>query len=806
MKISLKWVQEYIDVEEFFVKPEKLAHLLTRVGLEIEGIEDKSKLFERVQVGCVRKLEKHPQADRLTLCGVDVGQGSLSQIVCGAQNHKVGDKVVVALPGAKIQGTTIKKSKIRGVESQGMMCSDFELGLSEESAGIKILPKKASVGTPYAVYAGLDDVVFELNVTPNRADCLSHVGLARELGCVLDRPVRLPSTDFAPHLIGESIKVELKDSDRCPRYSGRQVKGVKVKESPHWMRSRLEAVGMHSVNNIVDVTNYVMLELGQPLHAFDTNLIEPKIVIDQGVKGEKFQPLSGKEVELSGGELTIRDSQKVLALAGVIGGADSGVVEKTTNIFIESAHFIPKTIRQTSRHFGIHTDSSYRFCRGTDPQGVVYALQRACHLMEKVAGGKVCGDLYDEYPQEIESSCILVRHSCLEERLGYKVVKKEFHSWMKRLGCEVMETTDLHTSLLKPPTYRWDLNMEIDFVEEFARLHGYDKIPEELPALVRPPTDHVHSYKAQRILVDWMCGHYLQAVNYHFIGEKFLKSFMGDVSKLVPCGFSVDPHPILITNPLSEDNNAMRTSLIPGLIKNMLSNYRHGVKYGRLFEVGCTFGHVKGEFTETRHLSLIAWGQKDTLWNRSSQRPVIYDLKSSMESLFLHMKVSSFQWRDLKQTPDFLHPGQWAGLFFEGKMLGYIGSLHPALKQEYKIRQDVAVGEFLLEPLMKNQPKKSRLKEISKYPPVERDFAFILPNNLRVGEIIDHIKKSAGNELQSIEVFDDYRGEGVQEDHHSVAFKLLYQDKEGTLSENRLSKLHESVILAVTQKFPARVR
>ena len=414
MKISLKWLQDYIEVGEFFSQPEKLGKLLTLSGLEIESIHNASEDFRHIVVGQVKELQKHPQADRLTLCQVDVGQKSLQQIVCGAENHRQGDKVVVALPGAQLPiGLKIKPSKIRGVESDGMMCSDSELGLKDKSDGIKVLSTDANVGRAYANHAGLDDIVFDLNVTPNRADCLSHLGLARELSCLLNRKIKYPTSDFheSSQSTKKAIKVDLRRADLCPRYAGRIVKGLRVGESPSWLKSRLEAVGLGSVNNIVDITNYVMLEVGQPLHAFDLDQIEgDQIIIDSAKPREKFNPLYGETIELSGEELTIRNAQKPLALAGLIGGLSSGVSKETTDIFIESAHFTQKTVRRTSRRLGFHTDSSYRFSRGTDPSGVKYALDRACHLMEQLADGKISHDSYDEYPKPIESPPIWFRH------------------------------------------------------------------------------------------------------------------------------------------------------------------------------------------------------------------------------------------------------------------------------------------------------------------------------------------------------------------------------------------------------------
>ncbi len=865
MKISLKWLQDYIDVQEFFSKPDELGEILTHGGLELENIQRESERLDSVVVGHICSLEQHPQADRLTLCQVDVGEKNLRPIICGATNHKQGDKVVVALPGAKLScGLHIKKSKIRGIESLGMLCSESELGFTEKSEGICILPSEAPVGTSYAEYTRLDDVILELNVTPNRADCLSHVGLARELGALLGLEVQSPKVHFemGGHSVEEAAELELLSVDLCPRYAGCLIKGVKVGESPDWMKARLEAVGIHSINNVVDVTNYVMMELGQPLHAFDIRFIEgQKILVERSKKGEEFTSLDGTKIELTGSELAIRDKKKVIALAGIIGGLNSGVVQETTDIFIESAHFTPKTVRSTSRRLGFQTDSAYRFARGTDPQGVKYALQRSCHLIQKMAGGEVSCDFYDEYPEPIVSTPVAVRYQTLEDRLGYPVSKEDFHLWMKSLGCEFVKTEDFSTTL-RPPSYRWDLKIEMDFVEEYARLKGYNKIPEHLPALVDPPSEHHSFYKTDRVLTQWMCEQgYFQAVNYHFIGESFLKSFLGDISKLFfyahgggsahgcdggtrDCVGDYSHHthshglewgPILVKNPLSEDTNAMRTMLLPGLMKNLLYNYRHGSHYGRLFELGKTFARrtdsafshqasaiktsteqgfssqastEKSLFAENHHLALLAWGQRETLWQKSSQRPVIYDLKSSMESLFSRLRSSSFQWRDIHSPPDFLHSGQCASLFFEGQTVGFIGTLHPRLKEEYKLRHDVAMGEFYVEGLMRGQPRKPKLKELSKYPAVERDFAFVLPDDLKVGDVIRHIQKSAGKELQSVVVFDDYRGSSVdrQDGHHSVAFRLIYQDPTETLSEKRLSELHQKLISAVTKKFSISTR
>ena len=392
MKISLRWIADYIQLDDYFQKPAELGEILTKAGLEVEDLQNPAVALKNVFVGHILEKDKHPGADKLSLCRVSTGNNLIHQIVCGAQNHKAGDRVIVALPGAILPGNfAIKKSAIRGIESSGMLCSYKEIGLPQVSDGIAILPADAPVGKPYAEYAGLDDVIFELKVTPNRADCLSHYGLARELSALIARPLKVLKPEFklSSESTEKNIKVEVKDNNLCPRYTGRLIKNVKVAPSPDWLRIKLEQVGLSSINNIVDATNFVMMELGQPLHAFDAGLISKNhLLIDKAVKGEKFTSLDGTVLTLKGDELTIRDADKALCLAGTIGGSNSGVSEKTVNIFLESAYFLPMSVRKTSRQHGVETDSAYRFSRGVDPQGSLLALERATEIILKVAGGE----------------------------------------------------------------------------------------------------------------------------------------------------------------------------------------------------------------------------------------------------------------------------------------------------------------------------------------------------------------------------------------------------------------------------------
>ena len=802
MKVSLKWLNQYIDVSDYFAKPEELAEIITQAGLEVENLEDPSVQFKNVVIGQVKELGKHPDADKLTLCQVDTGEGSLQQIVCGAKNHKQGDKVVVATPGAVLPGDfAIKKSKIRGVESLGMMCSEVELGLADESPGIMILPEDAVVGTPFAEYQGLNDVLFELSVTPNRADCLSHFGLARELSALLDRQLKLPDTTL--HTVAketsELIQLELEDSELCPRYAGRAIFGVKVGPSPTWLKHSLENIGLNSINNIVDVTNYVMMELGQPLHAFDASFLKGgKVIVDKATKGEKFTTLDGTQIELQGDELTIRDSEKAVALAGIVGGQNSGVKDQTTDIFLESAYFTAATVRKTSRKFGIQTDSCYRFSRGTDPVGVDQAMNRACHLIQKVAGGEVAEGYWDEYPSPIEKPAIKINHSYLEERLGYAINFDDFVQWMKRLGCDVEEGTVAEECLVSAPMFRWDLWADIDLVEEYGRLHGYDKIPETLPSLSYEPLKEDSEYTQQKRINQLLTQEgYLQAVNYNFVAEEFEKALLGEEANEKTTGLVEVNEAVKISNPLSEDLNVMRRRVFSSLFKNLVHNFRHGSEYGRLFESGHVFYKQDQDYQQNLHIAMTAWGQKNSVWQKEKERPAVYDIKAAIENVLSNLNIPNWQWRDFPegQVPQYLHPFQSTVLFLEGRMVGFIGSLHPSLLEEYKVRSTVAMGEFDLQKIMRGQPKTPKATAVSKFPAVTRDFSFVLSEERKVAEVIQKIRKVGGKLLQSVEVFDEFRGGGnLQEGERSVSFRLTYQDMDGTLDEKRLSQLQKDML------------
>lgn len=815
MKISLKWLNDYVDIKDYFAKPKELAALLTAAGLEVESISDQARQFEFVVIGNILKKDQHPNADRLSLCQVSTGEGRLHQIVCGAQNHKQDDNVVVALPGAILPGDfSIKLSKIRGVESSGMLCSEKELGLKTESEGILILSKTAPIGKSYAEFMGLDDILFELKVTPNRADCLSHFGLAREIACLLGRECFLPieSMQESTTSTKKCVQLEVKSAEACPRYAGRAMSGVKVGHSPEWLKKRLESIGVKPINNIVDVTNYVMHELGQPLHAFDLSEIKgAKIVVTQATPHEKFVTLDGTEKTLLGGELTIRDSERVIALAGIVGGKNSGIQDTTKSIFIEAAYFSASGIRKTSRALGIETDSSYRFSRGVNPEAVPLALNRAAQLIQKLAGGEIAGDAYDIYPEAISTKPISISLALLSSRLGYRAEAPEFVSWMKRLGCQITETATNTWSILAP-IFRTDMNIDMDLVEEFARLHGYQNIPEKLPALASSPSQDVMSFQNEKRLRNILVEQgFQQAIHYAFTSEKWQTQLLGDTSKLSQYGLKVIESPVKLVNPLNEDIGVMRTSLTPGLIKSIAHNFNNSVHQGRLFEVG--YAHFlanleisKNKYEQEMRLGAAIWGFDINLWEKSQVIPAAFGLKSALAVLFKKLAIHKLNFEVSKAPADFLHPKQSAIISAEGKAIGFFGSLHPSILEEHKIRSSVAILELNVDKLMSGQPRAVRYQPISRMPFVDRDLSFVVPKDLQASQIEAVIRQSAGPLLKEIKIVDLFKGGSLKENEQSLSFRLIFQDPSLSLADVQVNELRDKIVNAVGQKFQITLR
>ncbi len=812
MKISLKWLQDFVDISDFLKKPDELGELLTRAGLEVEETVNRAKDYEAVVVGLILEKDKHPDADKLSLCRVTTGEGVVHQIVCGAQNHKANDRVIVALPGAVLPGNfAIKKAKVRGVESGGMLCSYKELGLAKESDGIAILNTDAPVGKSFAEYGGYDDVIFELKVTPNRADCLSHYGLAREIACILGRDLKpLQSRlSLSDNSTKKQIGLEVKNPDLCPRYAGRFVSGVTVKDSPEWLKKRLEAVGLNAINNIVDVTNYVMMEFGQPLHAFDAKFIEGrKITVATANPGEKFKTLDGTEVNLQGTELMIRDAQRSVAMAGVVGGQNSGVSAATSEVFIEAAYFMPMSVRKASRSHGIETDSAYRFSRGVDPEGVVRAMDRAADLIVQLAGGSAFGDHHDFYPNPVKKTAIEIAVQTVSDRLGYLAEEEKFVGFMSRLGCEVNGGNGKYSVL--PPSYRFDLEQDMDLVEEYARLNGYENIPESLPVFLESPAFHDKTFMLNMKLGQALRGQgYSQAFNYAFVGGLGQRKFLGGVESLRAAGLSVSEEGIKVMNPLNEEMDVMRSSLAMGLFKNLTMNFNHGNHEGRLYEVGPCFYKADSEYKETNRTGIIAWGHSSQLWAQTALHPLVFEVKAAVEVILKNHNISSYTWVSPQargEVPSFLHSGQFAHLLVEGKKVGYLGTFHPVLLDEHKVRVPAAFAELDLDQLYKGQPRPYRFESLSKFPAVERDFAFVMSKSTKVGEVIKEIRKAGAGLLTKADIFDVYEGDKLEKGLKSVAIRLTFQDKNATLQDQQVVDVSQKIVESLKKQFGVALR
>jgi len=821
MKISLKWLGRYINVTAYQKDPDKLTGLLTNGGLEVEGIVNLAKAFENVVVGQILEKNKHPNADNLTLCLVAVGPAASDQrrIVCGAKNHSAGDKVVVALPGAVLPGDfTIKLSKIRGEESQGMLCSEKELGLSTESQGIVILPADAPIGVPFAQYSKNDDVIFDIKVTPNRSDCLSHFGLAREVSTLTGDKFEFPLTPFTEgrESTRKLIKVTVEDAERCPRYAGRVVQNVKIGPSPEWMKKLLESVGLRSINNVVDVTNFVMMELGQPLHAFDLATLEgPQIIVRRAHSGEKFSTLDEKELTLEGTELVICDAKRPVALAGVMGGLNSGVSEKTSDVFIESAYFLPSAVRRAARRHGLDTDSSYRFSRGVDPDAINLALNRACQLLMEVAGGTVCTDSYDYYPRPVAKPRIELDLAFISARLGVNVESIEAKRLLERTGCDVSGSGV--KLLVNPPAYRSDLKIQEDLGEEILRLKGFSQIPETLPQMTGEPVfDSPQHFLEGRLAKTFASLGLAQATNLSFTQSKFENEFLGAAprGRADELGLDLNVKSIGLTNPINQDLEVLRVSLVPSLARNGAFNLRHGRARGGLFEIAPVFAmkemddirDEKRPFSEETHLGAILWGEDETHWAKPVNVPIYYRLKAILEGFLKSWQYKSFRIDPLHDVPAFLHPGQNARIFVEGKAVGFIGVLHPLVADRMEFKVPVAVMELNLKNLFAGQPRSSRAKPLPKFPTVERDVALLCPVILAAGEIRAELMKAGGQLVMSCEIFDLYEGEKLPPDKKSMAFRLVYQDPNKTLSDDDVNALHQKAVNQVVQKLGLSVR
>lgn len=798
MLISLNWLKQYIDLDGIEIN--EMENALTMIGQEVEKIEIAGSNLENVVTAKIIEKEMHPDSDHLTVCKVDNGKEIL-QIVCGASNHKAGDKVVLAQIGAKLgEDFVIKKGKIRGKESCGMLCSEVELGIGSDKDGIIILPEDAPIGVPFKDYLGINDTVFELEITPNRPDCLSHIGIARELSAYYGKELKYPETEINSEIsekTSDNVKVSIEDSNLSRRYVTRILKNVTVKESPKWLKERIEAVGLRSINNIVDVSNFILMEMNHPNHVFDLDKIEGnEIKVKSAVKGDKLVTLDEQERELEDGDIVICDSKKILALGGVMGGLDSEVTDNTKNILLEVAQFNPQNIRKTSRRLTLSSDSSYRFERGIDVEDSIKVINRLANLIQEVAGGEILNGYVDVYPVPHENKVAELNFERLNRFVGKVIPREKVIEILRNLEIDVKDNGE--TLTLTAPSYRGDLELEQDYFEEVIRMYGFDNIENILPRVDINKNSTLDTTKlTDRVKTICASVGLKEVINYSFIPKDALQ-------KLKFTGVSEDKL-IDISNPITEDFVTMRPTLLYSLIKNAKDNMNRNVSNIRFFEVSRTFEKAEELAKEDIKVGIILAGENDkTLWNPKPVHYDFYDLKGIVEEIFSKLKFQSFSIKRSVQTE--FHPGRSADVFVGKEYIGSFGEIHPDVLENFGLnKKTVLVAEFNIELIKKYINKPFVYQGIVKYPAVPRDLALVMNENILVGDVLKTIEK-IDKKVEKVELFDIYQGIGVEPGKKSVAISILLRDDSKTLEEKEINDIIDKILAKMKKDYMAELR
>ncbi|MDO8813050.1 MAG: phenylalanine--tRNA ligase subunit beta [Gallionella sp.] len=788
MKFSENWLRTWVNPA---LSSDELGHVLTMAGLEVEGMEAVAPAFNNVVVAEVIEVLKHPNADRLNLCQVNVGEASPLTIVCGAANVVVGVKVPCARIGALLPGDfSIKQAKVRNVESFGMLCSEKELGLAEESSGLWLLPIDAPVGKMLREYLELDDKLFTLKLTPNRSDCSGMVGIAREVAALTGSTLKQLCIEIQPVTLSEQLPVNVAEAQACPLYCGRMVRGVNAAApTPAWMLRRLERSGLRSISAAVDITNYVMLEMGQPLHAFDMAKLSGGITVRKARNGEELTLLNEREVKLDEEVLVIADDARVLALAGIMGGQGSGVETATRDVFLESAFFNPDAIAGRARRFGLATDSSFRFERGVDFAATRQALERATQLLLDICGGSA-GVVSEVRGQMPKREAIALRRSRVARVLGISLDNSQIADLFTRLQFEFTANGD--DFWVTPPSFRFDLSIEADLIEELARLHGYDNIPALAPQAALTMLPYSESQRPlariQQILV---ARDYQEIVSYAFVDVQVERELCGNES------------PVALQNPIASNLAVMRSSLIGGLVGALRFNLNRNQARVRLFEAGACFARANAKendgYVQSQQLSGIVYGAAQLeQWGAAAKPVDFYDVKADVEALFAPQQL-----RFVAATHPALHPGRSAQIYCGARMVGWIGELHPHWQQQYDMAQAAVWFEVELGALTGTVVP--HMSEIAKFLPVRRDLAVLVDEAATVQTLLDAMQRADVPYLQEISLFDVYRGKGVEQGKKSLAFRVLLQDTKKTLADSEIES-SIALLVGVMQQHGAQMR
>jgi len=796
MLLSESWLRDWIDTD---LQIDEIAEKLTLAGLEVEGINPvtcfdiKKSNSRKIVVGRIESADKHPDADKLRVCKVNVGRRSHLDIVCGASNALPGNVVPVAMVGAKLPKVEIKATTIRGVQSNGMLCSATELGVSESAEGLMELDSDAPLGTPLMEYLGLDDNIIEIDLTPNRGDCLCIQGVAREVSALTGCKMSLTDVNKVPSKNKVALPIDLKAPEGCARFVGRAITNINIKaRTPDWMQQRLLRSGLRSINPVVDITNYVMLESGQPMHGYDLDKIEQGIVVRRAKDKEKLKLLDGSVIKLKSQNLVIADHKRAIGLAGIMGGDSTAISDKTVNVFFEAAFFAPADIIGKARQFGMHTDASHRFERGVDSTGQMAAIERATALLLNIAGGepgKICHSVARKsLPKQ---KAITLNNAELPRVLGITIPVSSTKAILKKLG---MEVTGAAAALsVKPPSWRFDIAAQHDLVEEVGRCYGYEKIQPRPPSSSARtggyPETHLSLQSLKQVLT---ARGYFEVINYSFIDPAHQELVVG------LSGGS------RLANPLADSMAVMRQSLLPGLLTSLIRNQNRQEARIRMFESGVVFKGVGKKRRELPRIAAVLSGPiYPKQWSVSASNVDFYDMKGDLEALLdLGTLDRSIGFQPFEQPG--LHPGQSAEILIDNEVVGCIGKLHPAVQQKLDIDTEVFVFEIDAQKLLKSPLP--AFQSLSRYPSVERDLAVVVERGVNAELVLETVREQAGSDLKRLELFDMYQGERIENNKKSFAFSLTFQSESSSLRAGDIDDITARIITALEQKVGAQLR
>lgn len=794
MKISEAWLREWVNPA---ISTDELIRLITMAGLEVDSCEAAANVFTGIVVGEVLGVIPHPDADKLRVCQVSDGVATF-QVVCGAANVRMGLKVPFARIGARLaEDFVIKKAKLRGVESHGMLCSAEELGMAETADGLLELPADAPVGSDIRDYLKLDDQLIDVDLTPNRGDCLSIAGLAREVGVLTGSKVTVPAIAPIAAVSAERFPVIIDAPQDCPRYLGRLIRNINPEvETPLWLQEKLRRCGLRSIDPVVDVTNYVLLELGQPLHAFDHDKLEGGIIVRKARAGETLVLLDGKEVSLTSDTLLIADHKKALAMAGVMGGKHSAVGPMTRNIFLESAWFTPLAIAGRARSYGMHTDAAHRYERGVDYELQARAMERATELLLGIVGGEP-GPVVEVTGELPAARSVRLRKARISELLGLSLPEDEVLDILERLGIARLGEDEFGWTF-SVPSWRFDVSIEEDLIEELARVHGYDNLPVIAPQMdmhLKPATELRTGIRSLRHCLANLG--YQEVVTYSFVDVELDEVLSGLAE--VP-GYQ----PVALANPISQEMAVMRSNLWPGLVKTLKHNQNRQQTRTRLFETGLVFSNINNKLEQKLKVGCLVWGDASAeQWGLASRPVDFFDLKGDLEVL-LGLAHDAAAWRFEVDTHPALQPGQTARIYRGDQPAGWIGALHPSIAQAIDITGKVLLAELDYEVI--SSAALTKVQDVSRFPAVRRDLAVIIDEQVPAAELLELLKQSAGPDLLDIGIFDLYQGHNIAKGKKSLALGLTFQHPSRTLADSDINPIIDSCINALQAKFKAELR